>query len=44
MFQGWLPVAVIDQALSGVLLQYYKLLCDHYADFVDQSSSDPSIT
>jgi len=37
IFQGWLPVAVIDQAMSGALLQYYKLLCDHYADFVDQS-------
>ena len=34
--QGWLPQAAIDQAMSGVLRDYFRLLTQHYEDVLQQ--------
>ncbi|KAL4229112.1 StAR-related lipid transfer protein 3 [Mactra antiquata] len=34
--KGWLPQAAIDQAMSGVLSSYFKLLVAHYQEIIEQ--------
>lgn len=34
--QGWLPQAAIDQAMSGVLVSYFKLLVKHYEEVIEE--------
>ncbi|XP_053408877.1 steroidogenic acute regulatory protein-like isoform X1 [Mercenaria mercenaria] len=37
--KGWLPQAAIDQAMSGVLVSYFKLLVDHYKEIIAQRTN-----